>query len=192
MLRTLALALALVSLALPARAQEWQPSAQQQTQARAAADAYWTAGDRGDAAAAYTMIGPGLRQMMTEAELTANLQRFMALAGPLVERRVARTSWYKDPPNAAGPGVYAAFDIVARYANIDRYCGYAIVYQRNDGDPFVILRIEQNYIDNATAVQIAEQGGSVEDFWLRLAHTSCPGWDPSWAIPIPPPAPPPS
>ena len=111
----------------------------------------------------------------------------MALAGPLIERRIARTTWYKDPPGGVGPGAYAAFDIVARYRNIDLYCGYLIAYQSSDGGPFVVLRVEQNYIDNATARQIVKQGGSVEEMWRGLAHTSCPGWEPSWAIPIAPP-----
>lgn len=186
MLRRLAAAL-LALIATPVFAQDWAPSEQQQQQARATAETYWTAGDRNDAHAAYAVLGPGLAEMMPEQQLTANLAQFVTLAGPLTERRIARTTWYKDPPGGVGPGAYVAFDIVARYANIDRYCGYLIAYQRDEDAPFVVLRVEQNYIDNATARQITDQGGSVDALWRGLAHTSCPGWEPSWAIPAPPP-----
>lgn len=189
MLRAIAFAL-LTLCAAPAFAQDWSPSAAQAQQARATAESYWTAGDRGDAHAAYTTLGPGFAALTSEQELTANLARFMTLAGPLIERRIARTTWYKDPPAGVGPGAYAAFDIVARYQNIDRYCGFIVVYQRDETGPFVVLRVEQNYIDNATARQIAQEGGALDEMWRALAHTSCPGWEPSWAIPIPPPPPP--
>ncbi|WP_395646860.1 DUF4019 domain-containing protein [Terricaulis sp.] len=185
MLRTLAaVALALLWMLTPAHAQDWRPAASQEQAARASFDALWAAADRNDADAAYALLGDGFRALMDRPAFGDSLARFTALSGPLLERRVMRTTWYKDPPNSPGPGVYAAYDIVARYANMDRFCGYVIVYQRDDAAPFVILRIEQNYIDNATAQQIAEGGGSVEDMWRHLAHTSCPGWEPSWAIPI--------
>ena len=176
--RALIACIAVLIFASQSAGQAWEPSQQQRNGAQATVEAYLATTDRGDAAAAYAMHGEETRAMQPLADFTESVRAFTALAGKLVERRFAHVTWYKDPPDSPALGVYAAFDMIARYANIDRYCGYVMAYQDPKGGDFIIMRVEENYLDNATAQSMARQGTSPDAFWAEMASSHCPGWQP--------------
>jgi hypothetical protein len=162
----------------PSAAQVWQPSQAQAQTARAAVDAFLAAHDRGDAGAAYAMLSDRFKTFESETSFTRSVQAFREDSGPLMERAITRVTWYHNAPDAPQPGVYAAFDMVARFANIDRYCGYVVAYQPVANGPFTIMRIEQAFVLNAQARSLALNGVGppLEEYWSQLASTACPGW----------------
>lgn len=149
----------------------WQPSSEQIEQSRATVDAYFGAIERNEPGRAFDMMSADARALENEGAFAERQRQFKSLSGALLERRFHRVTWYKDPAAAPAPGVYVAFDMVAWFSNIDRYCGYVIAYQAPEGGPFQITRIEENYIDNKTA-----GGAGAPAIWRQLAEGACPGW----------------
>ena len=88
-----------------------------------------------------------------------------------------KITWTKDPANAPAPGVYAAVDLASRFDNIDRHCGYIVLYQNNASTPFLVVHQEDNYITNAHARQIAmkQSPQAVDEIWERLSK-NCPNY----------------
>ena len=157
----------------------WIPSEDLEQQARTAALAYLAAMDQGRPADAWTFMSKDNQGLQSQAAFTGRITQFNAKAGPVVERRITMLTWTKDPPGGPPTGVYAAFDLVSRFANIDRYCGYVVLYQAPAGGPFRVMREEDTYLDNATAQAIAAGGKeSVESVWARVA-VNCPNYSPA-------------
>lgn len=158
--------------------QSWEPSQDQARAARAAVETFLAAHDRGDTASAYAMLSEEFRTLESETSFSRSVQAFNEDAGGLVGRTITDVTWYKDTPGAPRAGVYAAFDMVARFANIDRYCGYVIVHQPPEGGPFKIMRLEQTFLDNAQARSFALNNAQppLEEYWSQLAAAVCPGW----------------
>jgi hypothetical protein len=104
---------------------------------------YFSAKDNGSYREAFDMMRPGVAPFDSWTETA---MKFNAEAGKVLERRIRKVTWYKDPPNAQLPGVYAAADYVSRFENIDTHCGYVVWHQEEDG-MFRVMREEQNFID---------------------------------------------
>ena len=153
----------------------WVPTASQMAAMRATANEYLTAKDDGRFFDSYQLLTKENEQSQPLASFADAAQKFNLLSGPVKERRVVKVTWTKDPVRAPAPGIYAAVDDVSRFANIDRHCGYLILYQPPGGDSFKILREEANFLDNATALKIEQQHSraDVDRAWAQLsAH--CP------------------
>ena len=75
--------------------------------------------------------------------------------------------------------MYVALDLISRFVNVDRHCGYLMLYQAPSGGAFQIMREESNYMDNATAASIAKQSSpaAVEQRWAEV-YGHCPGYRP--------------
>ena len=73
--------------------------------------------------------------------------------------------------------MYAAVDLASRFENIDRHCGYIVLYQRDSGLPFLVVRQEDNYMTNEHARQIAmtQSAQAVDEIWGRLSR-NCPNY----------------
>ncbi len=155
----------------------WLPSTDQARAATEAALAYLAAKDAGRAAAAYAMLEDGNRALQSFADFARALADFNARAGAVTERRIVTVTWTKDPAQAPKPGVYAAIDIVSRFANIDRDCGYVVVYQPPAGGAFRVAREEENLMTNADATVIERQHSEagVEAAWSQLS-ARCPNY----------------
>ncbi len=68
----------------------------------------------------------------------------------------------------------------AVYQQVDRQCGYVILYQRPAGGAFEVMRTESNFIDNASAASIARKQSSAEvDRLWALLSTNCPNFAPA-------------
>jgi hypothetical protein len=122
----------------------------QRTAALAATRSFFEAQDEGRYTRAYAMIGPSMTSYLTPALFADNARQLASQAGKLDGRVITRLSWYRDPPDAAAPGLYVAADFTARYANLELMCGYLMWHEASPGR-FELVREEQNYIDRAAA-----------------------------------------
>jgi hypothetical protein len=155
----------------------WIPSEELAREVKETADRYFNAIDGGRYREAYGMMSAGYKAMLSYEQFEQQSKKFHAQAGPLKQREVLKTTWTKDPANAPYPGVYAAVDEVATYVNVDRQCGYIIIYQRPGGGALEVMRVESNFIDNALASQIARTRSSAEldRMWQAIA-ANCPNY----------------
>lgn len=157
----------------------WVPSVELENQVRKTAIDFMDAMDSGRATEAYTFVSDLERKEEPLAVFTDNLQKFNRRAGAVLERRIVTITWTKNPAKAPMPGVYAALDQVSRFANIDRHCGYMVLYQAPTGGEFRVMRRENNFMDNGTAASIAKQSSpaAVDAAWARVS-ANCPGYKP--------------
>jgi hypothetical protein len=155
----------------------WLPSPDQARAATEAALTYLAAKDAGHAETAYAMLEQGETALLSFADFSRTLASFNKRAGAVRERRIVNVTWTKDPAQAPMPGVYAAIDIVSRFANVDRDCGYLVVYQPPAGGGFRVSREEENLMTNADAAVIERQhsAAAVASAWSQLA-SRCPNY----------------
>jgi hypothetical protein len=173
----------------------WLPTEDLEQQARATAIEYMADLDSGKYAEAYSLIAELDRKDQPFSAFAERLRQFNARAGAVLERRIVTITWTKNPAHAPIPGVYVALDLVSRFANIDRHCGYLVLYQSSSGGTFQVMHEENNFIDNASAANIARQSSpqAVERAWVSLS-SNCPGYQSSRSVqgqssPIVPPTP---
>lgn len=155
----------------------WIPSETQDEQVRASFDAYFRFVDRQDFGDAYNMMS-ALNKNTTPIEtFTATARNFHVAAGGVRMRKMVKITWTKDPPAAPLPGIYAAVDFVGKYDNVSHYCGYMIWYQASETSPFELMRIEENYIDDATFAQAKQDHTEVsaDTAWQQISQY-CPNY----------------
>jgi hypothetical protein len=164
----------------------WRPTPAEEQQVPTGIDAYFSAHEGRHYQRAYEMLTPGQRGSLPEQQFAERMQQFQTLAGPLMQRTILKITWTKDPPAPQIPGVYAAVDVAARYANVDRYCGYLMLYQSPAGGDFQVMHQETNFIDNKTAaaVEAQQSRAGLDSVWAKLAAI-CPNYAPPRA-PAPP------
>jgi hypothetical protein len=155
----------------------WLPSIADEQQVLTASANYFRALDGEQYQTAYAMLAEINRTSQPITQFTDHNRQFHQKSGSLVQRRIVKITWTKDPAQAPFPGVYAAIDVAARFANVDRYCGYIVLYRKPAGGPFEVMREESNFIDNATADAIVhKQSQAVLDTaWARLS-ANCPNF----------------
>jgi hypothetical protein len=105
---------------------------------------------------AYAMIAGSMRSYLTPELFRDGVERFLSDAGASGELRITRFTWYRDPPDAPEPGLYAAVDFTAHYANLELMCGYLMWHQVADGQ-FRIVREEQNFIGHQAMGQMVPE-----------------------------------
>lgn len=162
----------------------WLPTAEQIKSLRNTTENFLAAKDNNRSADAYALLADVNRQHQSFDGFADLLFKFNRQAGPMTERRIVTITWTKDPVQAPTRGIYAALDMVGHFANIDRYCGYLVLYQSPTGGPFQVMREEENFLDNATAASIARQSSAaaVEEAWAK-ASANCPGYQQSTVSP---------
>ena len=160
----------------------WIPTLDQRQQVIDAAQSYLDALDNGRYAEAYAMQVEGNRQLQTQDKFTEDAKEFNATAGAVKFWRVLKVTWTKDPAQAPFPGIYAAIDLVAQYTNVDRDCGYIVMYQQTAGGAFLLMRRENAFMSNDAARQIEERSSKAEvaRVWAQVSRY-CPNY-------VPPPA----
>ena len=102
----------------------WKPSANDQSQIESQTYRYYGAKDAGDYAAAYAIFDKGMKEAAHFDTWSANAQSQNTKAGHIRSRRILKITWYKDPPSAPEPGIYAAVDFSGQFENDPIYCGY--------------------------------------------------------------------
>jgi hypothetical protein len=172
---------ALVALTLtggpPAYSQEWAPSQESIRDATQTIANYFSMLDNGNPERAYEMMDDAAKSSIPVTVFVEQSEKFRSQAGPLLERKLLKFTWLKDPTNAPFPGVYAAVDIATKFEKIDRNCGYIVLYQRPSGGAFHVMRAESNFIDNATARQIetTQSKSELDKAWAELSR-NCPNF----------------
>ena len=162
----------------------WLPSERQRQDVIKSASDYLSALDEGRYEGAYAMMSEGNKRAVPFQQFVDRSEKLHARSGPLKQRSILKVTWTKDPAVAPLPGIYAAIDVASRYEKVDRHCGYIVLYQKNDGDNFQVMRQESNFIDNAMAQKIEQEKSRAEldKVWAALA-ANCPNYDAGSAKP---------
>ena len=66
-----------------------------------------------------------------------------------------KVTWYRDPPNAPLPGIYAAFDLECTYENIN-ICSEVLILHKFNENNFKVLRREKNFITKEDEKELNE------------------------------------
>jgi hypothetical protein len=135
--------------------------------------------EAGDDEAAYTMLSEGFRAQYPLAQFRSDRAKARAERGALIARDVVKLTWTKDSPAVPYPGTYAAIDISATFAAVDRFCGYTILHLAPGAQDFTVIRFQEVLLDNAAFAQIAAQNSHLQALlvWRVLAR-SCPNYTP--------------
>jgi Protein of unknown function (DUF4019) len=155
----------------------WLPSRVQEEQVLKRTSDYFSAVDQQQYERAYAMMAEVNRNLLPLAQFIQQNRDFHERSGTLLRRNILKVTWTKDPTAAPFRGVYAAIDIATQFANIDRHCGYVVLYQRPSGGDFEVMRQESNFIDNATAATIEREKTRpvLDRTWATLAP-NCPNY----------------
>jgi hypothetical protein len=105
---------------------------------------------------AYAMLAPSMRAYLTPELFRDDAEKFTAQAGKPGEPEFTRFTWYRDPPDAPEPGLYAAVDFTGHYDDLALMCGYLMWHKLPDGS-FKVVREEQNFIDKNGAQQMVPE-----------------------------------
>jgi hypothetical protein len=133
----------------------WKPSAGEQSEVESQTYRYYGFKDAGDYAAAYAMFADGMKEAAHFDSWTSNAKLQHGNAGRVLNRQVLKITWYKDPPSAPEPGIYAAADFSGQYENDPIYCGYLAWHRGTDGK-YRIMREEENFIDKGSIAKMAQ------------------------------------
>ena len=155
----------------------WIPSEELDRSARQTVQRYFAAVDSGNYPKAYEMMSDGNKAFVSSGQFDAQSADFHARAGAVVSRNFLKATWTKDPQNAPYPGVYVAIDVATRFEKIDRHCGYLVLYQAPSGGDFQIMRVESNFIDNATAqaIESSRSRAELDKTWAAVS-ANCPNF----------------
>lgn len=158
----------------------WTPTADQRQRALKTLQAFIDAIESQRFAVAYGLLTEGNKKMQSPGQFNEQNEKFRQLTGQTRSRRALKITWTKDSPRAPNLGTYVAVDFSAKFAEVDRNCGYVILYQPPTGGDFTVTRYENNYLDNATARKIEEQRSKaeVDRVWTALSR-QCPNYDAS-------------
>lgn len=156
----------------------WLPSMDQRAQVPQLVQSFLAMLDGGQYVKAYDLITESRKKSEPFGEFAKRAAEFNAQAGPVKERRIVKITWTKDPANAPAAGIYVAVDLVSRFANIDRHCGYIVLYQHDEKAPFLVARQEDNYLTNAQAhqIELKQSSQAVDGIWAQLSR-NCPNYE---------------
>lgn len=135
----------------------WNPSDAQLDSADSAFRKFMALINDGEFKQAYDLQTQSMRELVTFEKWRGYQQEFEEAAGGKQELFDLKATWYKDPPDAHGPGIYVAFDYSCRYEKIDICSGLVILHSLSGVD-FSVMRMERNYIDKKTEEKLREQG----------------------------------
>jgi hypothetical protein len=131
----------------------WKPSTSDQSQIESQTYRYYGFKDAGDYAAAYAIFDAGMKESAHFDSWASNARSQNTNAGHVLNRRIVKITWYKDPPSAPEPGIYAAADFSGQFENDPIYCGYLAWHRGADGK-YRIIREEENFIDKGSIAKM--------------------------------------
>jgi hypothetical protein len=132
----------------------WTPSGSDQSQIESQTYGYYGAKDAGDFKVAYAMFDLRMKEATHFDSWASNARSQNTKAGHILNRRVIKITWYKDPPSAPEPGIYAA-DFSGQFENDPIYCGYLAWHRGADGK-YRIIREEENFIDKGSSEKMGQ------------------------------------
>jgi hypothetical protein len=101
------------------------------------------------------MYADSMKEAMHFDSWASHAKSQNAKAGHILNRRVLKITWYKDPPSAPEPGIYAAADFAGQFENDPIYCGYLAWHRSADGK-LRIVREEENLIDKGSIANMRQ------------------------------------
>jgi hypothetical protein len=132
----------------------WKPSASDQSLVENQTYQYFSAEDAGDYPAAYAMLEDKMKAATDFNSWQTSAQALRSKTGQVLSRRILKITWYKDPPSAPEPGIYAAADYSGRFENTPIYCGYVAWHRGANGD-YQMIREEQKYMDKGAIARMS-------------------------------------
>lgn len=157
----------------------WIPSEELEAKALAAWQRFHALTEAGDDDAAHAMMSEGFRQQYPLAQFRADRAAARKDRGSLVQRERLKLTWTKDSPAVPYPGIYVAIDASARFAAVDRFCGYTILHLARGAQDFSVMRFEETFLDNAAFAGITADDGPLQAVLVwRLVSRSCPNYTP--------------
>jgi hypothetical protein len=129
-----------VAVETPAPA-DWRATERDEADARAATELYFAAVDAGDAARVHAMWIASQQAATSLEERATELRRFRAQAGTPGRHRIARLTWYVNPPGADRPGIFVAADYERAYSGFFVNCGY-LMWFREAAGRYALIREE--------------------------------------------------
>jgi Protein of unknown function (DUF4019) len=155
----------------------WLPSEELEAEAHSTLQNYFHALDKGDHRTLWDLESVGLKGLTTFAEFQTGNQKVRKDFGRLTRLDVLQVTWTKDPADAPTPGIYVAIDISGQFTKTKRQCGYVVLFKSRPNDPFRLARIENNYLTDAMARQIAKEKApaEVDRLWSVLSG-HCPNY----------------
>ncbi|HEY5972732.1 MAG TPA: DUF4019 domain-containing protein [Pseudoxanthomonas sp.] len=147
--------LLLFTIPKPAICANYTSSTAEALEVQRLTDTYFQLLDSRKYADAYAMQSPNMQATMPFHEWFAATQDTARVLGPRIERTQTGITWYLDPPNSPGPGLYVAVDFQSRFANSRQHNEYLVWYRKTSSDPFKLIRHETNFLvdDNASAAE---------------------------------------
>ena len=159
--------------------QGWYPTDEQIQSATLAAVRFLENRDTGKIDLAYEMLADAMQKSVAKPDYVKGVTEFEIKAGRGGQHNVSTVTWTKDPPNGPFPGIFAAFDITSKYENIDRACGFLIMYQEPKGGRFKVMRTEINFMSNDIAAGILKNKSQAElDKQWKQTSAKCPNYKP--------------
>ena len=155
----------------------WIPSEELEAEAMATWERYYALVATEDFAAAHAMLTEGFKAQYPLSTFEQDRIAAKATRGTLLSRNVTTVTWTKGGSAAPAPGIYVAIDATAQFENVDRFCGYTILYRAPDAEGFEVMRFEEVLLDNAAFDSIAKQNSELQALLVwRLVARSCPNY----------------
>jgi hypothetical protein len=83
--------------------------------------------------------------------------------GPLLSRQQTGVTWYLDPADAPGPGLYVAVDFRSTYGNADQHSEYLVWYRSHEETSFKLMRDEAKFTLKAALPEAIAEQAPVEE-----------------------------
>ena len=154
----------------------WIPTEEQQKAVEQTIQRYQQLEDNHQVEAAFAELADAQQKHFTKAGYEDFLIKYVS-TGKIIGHKTLAITWTKDPKGGPFLGTFAAVDIVSKYEDVDRECGYLVVYAAPNENVFKIMHEEINRMTNANAKAIVEQKSQVEvdKAWKELS-ARCPNY----------------
>lgn len=108
----------------------------------------------GEPRIAYDLATAGMHGGMTPREWAERASADRAKVGKVTARKVAKVTWYDNPPQAPEPGLYAAADYVVEAEKLHFECGY-VVWHLGSDDRWRAVRHERGVLGKADVSDVS-------------------------------------
>lgn len=128
----------------PAPRRAFAPDAAMESAVKAIALGFLSDHEGGDGTASWNLLSAPMKQSHPIADWRARVRKRAAAIGAVPELRIAKLTWYVDPPNGP-PGIFVALDFVGRSIKQAHLCGYVVLVRSGEAQ-WTVSRIESGSI----------------------------------------------
>jgi hypothetical protein len=138
------------------RASLWKPDKALAAQATELVQRFLAAIDNEQWEAAHDFLGQSLKNVLSVEKLAKLQQKFVEIGGGKPVRTKSRHTWYKDPPRAPSPGIYAAFNHACSLPK-QNYCDDIVILHQSPGGDLKVIRYERKFVNPALERRLRRQ-----------------------------------